>query len=136
MISLDKQKEKYDKSIVDKSELIMEINQLKKIKNYLQEINKTIKYNNKNYEINEMNLIKNNFENKVNVYINESKDNNFRIALNEIKEFVKGKNINSILKSIKEIIKGIESDFYIDESLNLVDYCWGIQNGHEFIVDL
>ena len=83
-----------------------------------------------------MDLIKNNSENKVNAYINESKDDNFRIALSEIKEFVKGKNINSILKSLKEVIKGIESDFYIDEFQNLVAYCWGIQNGHDFIVDV
>ena len=138
MIYMDKQKENYDKYIIENSELIIEINQLKKIKNYIQEVNNEIKYYNKNYEINEMNLIKNNFINKVNAYINESKDNNFRIALSQIQNFINGKNISYILDSLKEIIKDIkdiESNFYIDESLNLVAYCWGIQNGHDFIVD-
>ena len=82
-----------------------------------------------------MNLIKNNFVNKVNEYINESKDNNFRLALSQIQNFINGKNISSILDYLKEIIKDMESNFYIDESLNLVAYCWGIQNGHDFIVD-
>ena len=73
IISLDKQKEKYDKYVIEKSELLIEISQLKAIKNYIQEINNTIKYNNKNYEINEMNLVKNNFEKKVNIYIKKVK---------------------------------------------------------------
>ena len=113
IISLDKQKEKYDKYVIEKSELLIEISQLKAIKNYIQEINNTIKYNNKNYEINEMNLVKNNFEKKVNIYINESKDGNFRTVLKQIKDFVKGKNIDSILKSLKAVIKDIESNFYM-----------------------
>ena len=135
MISLDIQSEKYDKSIIENSELTIEINQLKKIKNYIQEINRDIKDYNKNNEMNEMNLIKNNFENKFDVYIKESEDNKFRISLREIKDFIKGKNINSIFESLKEIIKDIKSYFYIDDSLNLKTYCWGLQNGHDFIVD-
>ena len=44
--------------------------------------------------------------------------------------------MNTLLESLKNILKDVEADFYIDESLNLVSYCWCLQNGHEYIVDL
>ena len=96
-------KDKYYRAIIENSELTIEINQLKK--NYIQEINKNIKNYNKTYEIN---LIKNNFENKFQVYIYEIKYNNFKVALQQIKDFLEGKNINIIFDFLKEIIKDIE----------------------------
>ena len=46
-----------------------------------------------------------------------------------------GKDISLILESLKDVCRDIESKFYIDESLDLVSFCWGIQNGHDFIIE-
>ena len=120
----------------EESEFIIVLDQLKKIKNSIQEIHETLHNYNGNYEMKEMFKIKNNFEKNNNIYINNSQDLNFIQALNQVKDFVKGKDIETILESMRDIIKDVESNFYVDESLDLVSYCWGIQNGHEFIVDL
>ena len=121
----------------ENSELNLEIDQLKKIKNYIHQINEDLKEYNNNSELKEMDTIKKSFEKNVDKYINNSvDDNNFQTALKQIKEFVKGKDIETILKSLKSIIKDIQSKFYIDETLNLISYCWCIQNGHDYIVDL
>ena len=113
-----------------------EIKQLNNIRDYLKILNKELTEYNNNYEINELSKIQNNFENNIEKYISNTTDNNFKQALQEIKEFVHGKNINTLLESLKNILKDVEADFYIDESLNLVSYCWCLQNGHEYIVDL
>ena len=120
----------------ENSELNFEIAQLKKIKNYIHEINEELKEYNNYSELREMDIIKESFEKNVDKFINNSIDNNFQTALKQIKEFVKGKDIECILKSLKNIIKDIQSKFYIDETLNLISYCWCIQNGHDYIVDL
>ena len=82
-----------------------------------------------------MENIKNNFEINIEAYIKKNNDINYVQALKEIKEFIKGKNISIILGSLKNVCKGIEYNFYVDESIDLVSYCWAIQNGHDFIVD-
>ena len=115
--------------------LDFEINQLKRIRNYIQQVNDDLKNYNTYYELNEMDKIKQNFENKTDYYIKKANDTNFGQALHGIKEFIKGKDISFILESLKNACKDIESNFYVDESLNLVSYCWAIQNGHDFIVD-
>ena len=120
----------------ENTELDFEINQHKNIENYIQRVNDDLKEYNTNYELNEMNKIKNNFEKKSDTYINNTSDDTFKIALNGIKEFITGKDISLILESLKNVCKDIVSNFYVDESLNLVSYCWGIQNGHDFIVDM
>ena len=121
----------------ENSELNLEIDQLKKIKNYIHQINEELKEINNYSELKEMETIKESFEKNVDKYINNSvDDNNFKIALKQIKEFVKEKDIETILKSLKNVIKDIQSKFYIDETLNLVSYFWCIQNGHDYIVDL
>lgn len=120
----------------ENSELNLEIYQLKKIKNYFHQINEELKEYNNYSELKEMETIKESFEKNVDKYINNSVDDNFKIALKQIKEFVKEKDIETILKSLKNIIKDIQSKFYSDETLNLVSYCWCIQNGHDYIMDL
>ena len=120
----------------ENSELNLEIDQLKKIKNYIHQINEELKEYNNYSELKEMATIKESFEKNVDKYINNSIDNNFQTALKQIKEFIKGKDIETILKSLKSITKDIQSKFYIDETLNLISYCWCIQNGHDYIVDL
>jgi hypothetical protein len=120
----------------ENSELNLEIDQLKKIKNYIHQINEELKEYNNYSELKEMATIKESFEKNVDQYINNSIDNNFQTALKQIKEFIKGKDIETILKSLKSITKDIQSKFYIDETLNLISYCWCIQNGHDYIVDL
>ena len=134
--TLDEEMEKnYSNLAMENSELTLEIIQLKKIGNYIQKVNEDIKYLNANYELNEMCKIKNNFEKNSHYYINKDADINYNQALKEIKDYVKGNDVKQILNSLKIICKDIESNFYVDESLNLVSYCWAIQNGHEYIVD-
>ena len=133
---MEKAMEKNKLYFKENSELNLEIVQLKKIKNYIHQINKELKEYNNYSELREMDMIKESFEKNVDKYINNSIDNNFQTALKQIKEFVKGKDIETILKSLKNIIKDIQSKFYIDETLNLISYCWCIQNGHDYIVDL
>ena len=118
------------------SELNLEIDQLKKIKDYIHQINEELKEYNNNSELREMDRIKESFEKNIDKYISNSIDNNFQKALKQIKEFVKGKNIETILQSLKNIINDIQTKSNIDESLNLISYCWCIQNGHDYIVDL
>ena len=134
--SIEEKMRKLNNNVKEESELIIVLDQLKKIKNSIQEIHETLQNYNGNYEMKEMFKIKNNFEKNNNIYINNSQDPNFIQALNQVKDFVKGKDIETILESMRDIIKDVESNFYVDESLDLVSYCWGIQNGHEFIVDL
>ena len=134
--TLDKEMEAYSNYSKENAELDFEINQHKNIENYIQRVNDDLKEYNTNYELNEMNKIKNNFEKKSDTYINNTSDDTFKIALNGIKEFITGKDISLILESLKNVCKDIVSNFYVDESLNLVSYCWGIQNGHDFIVDM
>lgn len=136
LVDLDKEMKKYKFCDKENSEMDFEIKQLNNIKDYLQNFNEKLNDYNDNYEINELSKIQNNFEINSDKYINNTDDNNFKQALKEIKEFIRGKKINTILESLKDILKDEETNFYIDESLNLVAYCWGIQNGHEFIVDL
>ena len=119
----------------ENTELDFEINQLKKIRNYIKKVNDDQKKYNNNYLLNEMENIKNNFEINIEAYIKKNNDINYVQALKEIKEFIKGKNISIILGSLKNVCKGIEYNFYVDESIDLVSYCWAIQNGHDFIVD-
>ena len=118
------------------SQLDFEISQLKRIKNYLLKVNDELISYNTNFELNEMAEIKKNFETNVRIYINNSTDNNFKLALKEINLFIKGKDISLILESVKNICKDIESNFYVDESLNLVAFCWAIQNGHDYIANI
>lgn len=128
--------ESYKLYSMENCELDLELKQLQKIKDYIENILDEIKYYNSNYEIKEIEKIKNSFEKKVDKYINDSKDINFKKVLNEIKIFVKGKNVKDILEPLKVIFKDIASNFYVDETFNLVAYCWCIQNGHELIADL
>ena len=134
----DKEKtlEKNKLSFMENSELNLEIAQLKMIKNYIHQINKELKEYNNTSELKEMGMIKESFEKNADKYINNSIDNNFQMALKQIKEYVRGKDIETILESLKNIINDIQSKFYIDETLNLISYCWCIQNGHDYIVDL
>ena len=133
--TLDKEMETYNNYSNENAILYFEINQLKRIRNYIQQVNDDLKNYNTYYELNEMDKIKQNFENKTDYYIKKANDTNFGQALHGIKEFIKGKDISFILESLKNACKDIESNFYVDESLNLVSYCWAIQNGHDFIVD-
>ena len=132
---LDEDMRKYRLCVKENFELELKLKQLKKIKNYLQEIIEELKYYNTNNELNEMNNIKAYFEKNVDKYINNSVDNNFKVILKEILEFIHEKNIPEMLDSLNDIFKDIESNFYIDETLNLVSYCWCIQNGHDDIVE-
>ena len=134
--ALGEKMRKLNNHIKENSELTIAFNQLKKIKNSIHDINEELQNYNNNYEMKEMTKIKNNFEKNAIIYINNNQDQNFVQCLNQIQDFVKGKDIETILESTRDIIKDVESNFYVDESLNLVSYCWGIQNGHEFIVDL
>ena len=120
----------------ENSELKLEIDQLKKIKDYIHQINEELKEYNNNSELKEMDMIKESFEKNVDKYISNSIDNHFQKALKQIKEFVKGKDIETILQSFKNIISDIQTKSNIDESLYLISYCWCIQNGHDYIVDL
>ena len=133
--ALDKEMENYINLSKENTELDFEINQLKKIRNYIKKVNDDQKKYNNNYLLNEMENIKNNFEINIEAYIKKNNDINYVQALKEIKEFIKGKNISIILGSLKNVCKGIEYNFYVDESIDLVSYCWAIQNGHDFIVD-
>ncbi len=132
---MDKEIETYDNFSKENAELDFEINQLKKIRNYIQNVIDDFKNYNTYYILNEMDKIKKDFENKADIYITETNDTSFGQALNGIKEFIKGKDISFILESLKNACKDTESNFYMDESINLLSYCWAIQNGHDFIVD-
>lgn len=136
LIDLDKEMNKYKFCDQENSEMMFEIKQLNYIKDYLQNFNEKLNDYNDNYELNELSKIQKNFEINSDKYINNTDDNNFKQALKEIKEFIQGKKITTIFESLKDILKDEETNFYIDESLNLLAYCWGIQNGHEYIVDL
>ena len=136
MIDLDKEMKKYKFYDKENSEMVFEIKQLNYIKDFLQNLNEKLNDYNDNYELNELSKIQVNFEINSDKYINNTDDNNFKQALKEIKEFIQGKKITTILEPLKDILKDEETNFYIDESLDLVTYCWGIQNGHEYIVDL
>ena len=136
MIDLDKEMKKYKFCDKENSEMVFEIKQLNYIKDFLQNLNEKLNDYNDNYELNELSKIQVNFEINSDKYINNTDDNNFKQALKEIKEFIQGKKITTILEPLKDILKDEETNFYIDESLDLVTYCWGIQNGHEYIVDL
>ena len=133
--TLDKELEDYSNYSKENSELDFEINQHKNIKNFIQKVNDDLKNYNTNYVLNEMDKIKKNFENNPDTYIKKASDDTFKQALNGIKEFITGKDISLILESLKDVCKDIESKFYIDESLDLVSFCWGIQNGHDFIIE-
>ena len=133
--TFDKELEDYSNYSKENSELDFEINQHKNIKNYIQKVNDDLKNYNTNYVLNEMDKIKKNFENNPDNYIKKASDDTFKQALNGIKEFITGKDISLILESLKDVCKDIESKFYIDESLDLVSFCWGIQNGHDFIIE-
>lgn len=136
LIDLDKEMKKYKFYDKENSEMVFEIKQLNYIKDFLQNLNEKLNDYNDNYELNELSKIQVNFEINSDKYINNTDDNNFKQALKEIKEFIQGKKITTILEPLKDILKDEETNFYIDESLDLVTYCWGIQNGHEYIVDL
>ena len=136
LIDLDKEMKKYKFCDKENSEMVFEIKQLNYIKDFLQNLNEKLNDYNDNYELNELSKIQVNFEINSDKYINNTDDNNFKQALKEIKEFIQGKKITTILEPLKDILKDEETNFYIDESLDLVTYCWGIQNGHEYIVDL
>ena len=136
LIDLDKEMKKYKFCDKENSEMVFEIKQLNYIKDFLQNLNEKLNDYNDNYELNELSKIQVNFEINSGKYINNTDDNNFKQALKEIKEFIQGKKITTILERLKDILKDEETNFYIDESLDLVTYCWGIQNGHEYIVDL
>ena len=133
--TFDKELEDYSNYSKENSELDFEINQHKNIKNFIQKVNDDLKNYNINYVLNEMDKIKKNFENNPDNYIKKASDDTFKQALNGIKEFITGKDISLILESLKDVCKDIESKFYIDESLDLVSFCWGIQNGHDFIIE-
>ena len=136
LIDLDKEMKKYKFCDKENSEMVFEIKQLNYIKDYLQNFNEKLNDYNDNYELNELSKIQNNFEINSDKYINNTDDNSYKQALKEIKEFIQGKKITTILESVKDFLKDEETNFYTDESINLVTYCWGIQNGHEYIVDL
>ena len=136
LIDLDKEMKKYKFYDKENSEMVFEIKQLNYIKDFLQNLNEKLNDYNDNYELNELSKIQVNFEINSDKYINNTDDNNFKQALKEIIEFIQGKKITTILEPLKDILKDEETNFYIDESLDLVTYCWGIQNGHEYIVDL
>jgi len=120
----------------ENSELSLEIDQLRKIKNYIHQIYEELKEYNNYSELREMDMIKESFGKNFDGCFNNSIDNNFQEALKQIKEYIKGKDIETILESLKNSIKDIQSKFYVDETLNLISYCWCIQNGHDYIVDL
>ena len=133
--TLDKEIETYDNYSKENAELDFEINQLKKIRNNIQKVNDDLKKYNTFYILNEMDKIKKDFENEIDIYITKANDTSFEQVLNGIKEFIKGKDVSFILESLKNACKDIEPNLFVDESINLVSYCWAIQNGHDFIVD-
>ena len=136
IIDLNEKIEKYINSAKENSELDCEIKQLLKIKSYIIEVNNKLKDYSNNFEHNEMSTIKDSFEKKADIYISNSTDTSFQNALKGIRSFVKGKNIETILAPLRNVFKDIESNFYVDESLDLTSFCWGIQNGHDSIVKL
>ena len=120
LIDLDKEMKKYKFYDKENSEMVFEIKQLNYIKDFLQNLNEKLNDYNDNYELNELSEIQVNFEINSGKYINNTDDNNFKQALKGIKEFIQGKKINTILESLKDILKDEETNFYIDESLDLV----------------
>ena len=113
--------------------LSIEIGQLKKIKNYIYKINEELNEDS-NYT-KEIEIIKESFEKNFDKCINNNIDNKFQKVLEDIKKFIKGKDIETILESLKNIIKNIKCKFSFDNELDLISYCWGIQNGHDYIIE-
>ena len=131
---LDAAKNKLSQYKKEYSYLKIEIRQLEKIKDYIYEYKKYTKYYNDNFELNEMNKVKDNFERYINTYIKDNTDKDFIIILKEINEFIKGKDIKTILDLIKENFINSESKFFLDDSINLLTYCWGLQNGYNEVL--
>ena len=136
IICVKKEFGKIPKYIEKYSLLSFEISQLKEIKDYINLSGFKLKDNDNTFELNKIEQIKNNFEKNEDYYINQVKnDEEFKKILKEICLFVKNKDVKSILETIKILFQNDESEFYFDDTINLATYCWGIQNGHDLILN-
>ena len=117
------------------SQLLLEIEQLNNIKEYLIEKNNEINSFNKRYELNKFENLKNNFQTNFQKYLNDTIDDKFKEVLKEIKQFIETKSITDILETLKTIFPNVESPFYFDDSDNILIYSWASQNGHSDILE-
>ena len=106
-------------------DIIIEINQLRELKEKIMEYSNNIKNNNTNLGINELENIKTNFDNKYIKYLENTNDKEFSQALEEINNFVNKNNMNELLNLIKKDFTNVQLKFYSDDSINLLSYCWG-----------
>ena len=136
IVGIEKEIEKIPKYIEKYSQLSFEISQLKDVKKYINSTDGGLKENNSLLELNKIEKIKDNFQNNADFYINQEKnDENYKKMLKEIKSFIEKKDFKCIIESVKLLLKDNESDFYVDDSITLSTYCWGIQNGHDLVLD-
>ncbi len=117
------------------SQLLLEIDQLNNIKEYLIEKNNEINSFNKRYELNKFENLKNSFQTNFQKYLNDTIDDKFKEVLKEIKQFIETQSITDILESLKTIFPNIESSFYFDDSDNILIFSWALQNGHSDILE-
>lgn len=117
------------------SQLLLEIDQLNNIKEYLIEKNNEINSLNKRYELNKFENLKNSFQTNFQKYLNDTIDDKFKEVLKEIKQFIETQSITDILESLKTIFSNIESSFYFDDSDNILIFSWALQNGHSDILE-
>ena len=136
IVGIEKEIEKIPKYIEKYSQLSFEISQLKDVKKYINSTDGGLKENNSLLGLNKIEKIKDNFQNNADFYINQEKnDENYKKMLKEIKSFIEKKDFKCIIESVKLLLKDNESDFYVDDSITLSTYCWGIQNGHDLVLD-
>ena len=114
--------------------MLLEIDQLNNIKEYLIEKNNEINSLNKRYELNKFENLKNSFQTNFQKYLNDTIDDKFKEVLKEIKQFIETQSITDILESLKTIFSNIES-FYFDDSDNILIFSWALQNGHSDILE-
>ena len=117
------------------SQLLLEIDQLNNIKEYLIEKNNEINSLNKRYELNKFENLKNSFQTNFQKYLNDTIDDKFKEVSKEIKQFIETQSITDILESLKTIFSNIESSFYFDDSDNILIFSWALQNGHSDILE-
>lgn len=118
------------------SQIIVKIKQLEKLKDVLQTYNDTLSNNSNNFEMDEFAKVKENFKMNYSFYEKNATDESFKLILQEINNFLEMQNVDTILNSLKEKFKNAKSNFFFDDSISLLTFCWGIQNDLDDVLDI
>ena len=121
--------------LTDYSKCLVEVRQMKELKEFINNIRNDIIEGQKSVELNNLDNIKNNFIKNYKLYLKNNEDKEFKEIINEIYNFIQKNELEDIISSVKKSFNNVNSKFFIDDSISILSFCWAIQNGHEDILD-